>query len=107
MCHTDATKLTPEFIKHKHQLTQQTGARFALLHFYREPRPCHKPRRFSCPVPGLSIPVMVVIGEQAPPKSKAEMEALAELPGVQVKLFPVLWGCMRMRLRSQKWFCLF
>jgi len=26
---------------------------------------------------------MVVIGEQAPPKSKAEMEALAELPGVQ------------------------
>jgi ribosomal protein L30E len=28
---------------------------------------------------------MVIIGEQAPPKSKAEMEALAELSGVQVK----------------------
>jgi hypothetical protein len=35
---------------------------------------------------------MVVIGEQAPPKSKAEMEALAELPAVQVKRLPGTLG---------------
>jgi len=32
------------------------------------------------------MPVMVVIGEQTPPKSRAEMDVLAELPGVQTRL---------------------
>jgi len=33
------------------------------------------------------MPVMVVIGEQTPPKSRAEMD-VAELPGVQTRLLP-------------------
>jgi pimeloyl-ACP methyl ester carboxylesterase len=31
----------------------------------------------------LTMPTLVVIGEQAPPQSKAEMEALATLPNIQ------------------------
>jgi pimeloyl-ACP methyl ester carboxylesterase len=31
------------------------------------------------------VPILVVYGEQAPPKSRSEMEALAELPNVQVQ----------------------
>ena len=31
----------------------------------------------------LSLPVQIIIPEQAPPKSKAEMEALAALPNVK------------------------
>ncbi|TAF58142.1 MAG: alpha/beta hydrolase, partial [Oscillatoriales cyanobacterium] len=33
-------------------------------------------------------PVMVVIAEKAPPKSKAEMEVLAQLPGVESRVIP-------------------
>ena len=36
----------------------------------------------------LAVPVMVVIAENAPPKSKAEMEVLAELPGVESRVIP-------------------
>lgn len=35
---------------------------------------------------------MVVIGEQAPPKSKAEMEILTEQPGVQIERLPGTLG---------------
>ena len=31
------------------------------------------------------VPILVIYGDQTPPKSRAEMEALAELPQVQVK----------------------
>ena len=91
--YTDATKLTPEFIEHKHQITQQPGARFAPAAFVTGALdPATNRDDFLARFQGLSIPVMVVIGEQAPPKSKAEMEALAELPGVQVKRFPGTLG---------------
>ncbi|MEK0187945.1 MAG: alpha/beta hydrolase, partial [Oscillatoriales cyanobacterium] len=36
----------------------------------------------------LAMPVMVVIAENAPPKSKAEMEVLAELSGVESRVIP-------------------
>jgi hypothetical protein len=41
---------------------------------------------------GLLIPIMVVIGEQAPPKSKTEMEVLAKRPEVFVKRLPGTLG---------------
>lgn len=91
--YTDATKLTPEFIEHKHQITQQPGARFAPAAFVTgalDPAPNRD--NFLAWFQRLSIPVMVVISEQAPPKSKAEMEALAELPGVQIKRLPGTLG---------------
>ena len=31
------------------------------------------------------VPILVIYGDQTPPKSRAEMEALAKLPHVQVK----------------------
>lgn len=91
--YTDATKLTPEFIEHKHQITQQPGARFAPAAFVTGALdPATNRDDFLARFQGLSIPVMVVIGEQAPPKSKAEMEVLAELPIVQIKRFPGTLG---------------
>ena len=86
--YTDATKLTPEFIERKHKITQQSGARFAPAAFVTGALdPAANRDDFLAWFQSLSIPVMVVIGEQAPPKSKAEMGVLAELPGVQVKRF--------------------
>lgn len=91
--YTDTTKLTPEFIDRKHQITQQPGARFAPAAFVTGALDPVKSRDdFLAWFQALSTPVMVVIGEQAPPKSKAEMEVLAELPGVQVKRLPGTLG---------------
>lgn len=91
--YTDATKLTPEFIDRKHQITQQPGARFAPAAFVTGALdPATNRDDFLAWFQGLSIPAMVVIGEQAPPKSKAEMEVLAALPGVQSKRFPGTLG---------------
>jgi pimeloyl-ACP methyl ester carboxylesterase len=91
--YTDATKLTPEFIDRKFQITQQPGARFSPAAFVTGALdPATNRDNFLAWFQGLSIPVMVIIGEQAPPKSKAEMEALAELPDVQVKRLPGTLG---------------
>ncbi len=91
--YTDTTKLTPEFIDRKHQITQQPGARFAPAAFVTGALDPVKSRDdFLAWFQALSTPVMVVIGEQSPPKSKAEMEVLAELPGVQVKRLPGTLG---------------
>ncbi|XHX75894.1 MAG: alpha/beta fold hydrolase [Stenomitos frigidus ULC029] len=89
----DASKLTPEFIDRKHQITQQPGARFAPAAFVTGALdPVHSRDAFLAWFEALSMPVMVVIGEQAPPKSKAEMEVLAALPGVPVKRLPGTLG---------------
>lgn len=48
--------------------------------------------QFLAGVEQLSVPVMVVIGEQAPPSSKAEMEAIAALPNVQTVRLPGTLG---------------
>ncbi len=87
--YTDATKLTPDFIQHKWQITQQPGARFAPAAFVTGALdPAQTRADFLSWFQPLSAPTLVVIGEQSPPKSKAEMEALASLPGVQALKVP-------------------
>lgn len=87
--YTNAEKLTPEFIEHKYQITQQSGARFAPAAFVTGALdPMQNREEFLNKFRSLSIPVMVVIGERAPSKSFSEMEALAELPNVLQRKLP-------------------
>ncbi|MBE9016407.1 alpha/beta hydrolase [Chroococcidiopsis sp. CCALA 051] len=87
--YADKTKLTDEFIQQKWEITQQPGARFAPAAFVTgNLDPVQQRQDFLNWFQSLSIPVLVVIGEQSPPKSRAEMEALATLPGVQTKTLP-------------------
>lgn len=77
-------RLTPDFIEAKHQITQQPGARFAPAAFVTgtlDPMA----NRDECLTVGrsLTMPTLVVIGEQSPPQSKAEMEALATLSNIE------------------------
>jgi hypothetical protein len=91
--YVDATRLTPEFIDRKYQITQQPGARFAPAAFVTGGLdPVQTRSEFLQQVRSLSMPVLVVISEQAPPGSKAEMDAIAELPGLQVQRLPGTLG---------------
>lgn len=81
----DETKLTPDYIQQRYQGTQQTGARFAPAAFVTGGLdPAHSREEFLRSFEGLDTPVMVVLAEQAPPASKADMTAIANLPTVQV-----------------------
>jgi pimeloyl-ACP methyl ester carboxylesterase len=87
--YVDATKVTPDFIQSKWQVTQKPGARYGSAAFVTGGLDPAKVRsEFTDNFQQLAIPVMVVIAENAPPKSKAEMEVLAELPGVESRVIP-------------------
>jgi pimeloyl-ACP methyl ester carboxylesterase len=89
----DAGKLTPEFIAHKYEITQQAGARFAPAAFVTGALdPVHSREEFLELLRSLSLPIMAIIPEQAPPKSKAEMEILATLPNIQIGRLPGTLG---------------
>jgi len=87
--YVDAAKVTPDFIQNKWKVTQKAGARYGSAAFVTGGLDPAKVRsEFTDKFQQLAVPVMVVIAENAPPKSKAEMEALTELPGVESRVIP-------------------
>jgi hypothetical protein len=87
--YVDAAKITPGFIENKWEVTQKAGARYGSAAFVTGGLDTAKVRsEFTDKFQRLAVPVMVVIAENAPPKSKAEMEALTELPGVESRVIP-------------------
>lgn len=77
-------RLTPDFMEVKRQITQQPGARFAPAAFVTGTLdPMANRDEFLTVGRALSVPTLVIIGEQSPSQSKAEMEALATLPNIQ------------------------
>ncbi len=82
--YVDETKLTPEFIARKHQITSKDGARYAPAAFVTGAiDPVASREEFLQLLDSVSIPVLIILAENAPPKSKAEMGAMAELEQVQ------------------------
>ncbi|MBD2089007.1 alpha/beta hydrolase [Microcoleus sp. FACHB-1515] len=82
--YVDQAKLTPEFIRKKRSLTQQTGARFAPAAFVTGAiDPATNQQEFLNYVQACSAPILTVVAAKAPPKSSAEMAAIAQLPNVQ------------------------
>ncbi|MBE9128627.1 MULTISPECIES: alpha/beta fold hydrolase [unclassified Coleofasciculus] len=87
--YVDDAKLTPEFIAKKWLITQQPGARYAPAAFVTGAiDPVCDRSEFLAWFQPAPVPVMLVVGEQSPSQSKAEMNALAELTGVEVSLLP-------------------
>lgn len=87
--YVDAAKLTPDFIEHKWRNTQQLGARYAPAAFVTGTLDAvDNQADFLALARGLSVPLKVLIGESSPTKSRAEMDALAALPGVQTVVLP-------------------
>ena len=82
--YVDESKLTPEFIAQKHQITSKPGARYAPAAFVTGAiDPVADREDFLQLIDSVSIPVLIILAENAPPKSKAEMEAMTELERVQ------------------------
>src|SRR5919202_2368137 len=87
--YVEDAKLTPEFISHKREITQQAGARYAPAAFVTGAiDPVQERDEFLGYFQSLAVPVMVIIGEQVPPKSREEMDVIAGLPGVQSAVLP-------------------
>ncbi|OUL19951.1 alpha/beta hydrolase [Nostoc sp. 106C] len=82
-------RLTPSFMEKKWQTTQKPGARFASAAFVTgNIDAVHEQSDFLGLTQSLSVPLMVIIAESSPPKSKAEMEAMAALLGVSSVILP-------------------
>jgi pimeloyl-ACP methyl ester carboxylesterase len=89
----DAQRLTPDYIQQRHQSTQQPGARYAPAAFVTGGLdPVSSRETFLKSIKSLPCPLTVVLSEQAPPASKAEMEAIAALPEVQATRLPGTLG---------------
>ncbi|WP_446862582.1 MULTISPECIES: alpha/beta fold hydrolase [unclassified Phormidesmis] len=81
--------ITPDLIRQKWQTTKRRNARFASAAFVTGALDAVKKREawFNLFQP-LPIPVLMVIGEKMPHKSRAEVEVLAHFSGVQVHRMP-------------------
>jgi pimeloyl-ACP methyl ester carboxylesterase len=91
--YVDARKLTAEFMTRKRQLTQQPGARYGAGAFVTGGLDPYLDRADAIAhLQSLTIPVLIAIGENSPPKSKAEMFALAEVAGVTSVTLPGTLG---------------
>ncbi len=88
-----AAHITPELIAHKRQITQQKGARYAPAAFVTGGLdPVNERETFQSFFQNLQIPLLLIIGADCPPKSKAEMESIAQLPGVITVTLPGTLG---------------
>jgi pimeloyl-ACP methyl ester carboxylesterase len=91
--YVDETKLTSEFIAQKHQITSKNGSRYAPAAFVTGAiDPVTNREEFLSYLSSVSIPVLIILAENAPPKSKAEMEAMVELKQVQTVRLPGTLG---------------
>jgi pimeloyl-ACP methyl ester carboxylesterase len=87
--YTHTEHLTNEFIDHKWRITQRPQSRFASAAFVTGALdPVHSSSAFVNLFQPASIPVLAVIGEQTPPKSRAEMEVLVHFCGTQCYRMP-------------------
>jgi pimeloyl-ACP methyl ester carboxylesterase len=91
--YSDRTKLTTDFITGKRQLTRQPGARYGAAAFVTGGLDPYEQRdKATSDLGDISQPVLLILGEDSPPKSLAEMQALAALPNVVSQTLPGTLG---------------
>jgi pimeloyl-ACP methyl ester carboxylesterase len=91
--YADQSRLTPEFIAQKQQITRQPGARFAPAAFVTGGLdPVSDRQEFITLLQSCPVPVLVIVADQAPPYSKREMEAMTTIPDIQSLVLPGTLG---------------
>lgn len=87
--YSDATHITPDLMQAKHQTTQTKGARFASAAFVTGGLdPVQQRTDWLDLMQVVTVPKLVIVGQQSPPKSKAEMEMLSAMAGVKSAMAP-------------------
>ena len=83
----DPAFLTDELLAERMRLTRQPGARFASACFVTGALdPFDERAAFLAAARRVQGPILMLYGPDTPPKSRAEMQALADLPGVASRL---------------------
>jgi pimeloyl-ACP methyl ester carboxylesterase len=83
----DPAFLTDDLLADRMRLTRQPGARFASACFVTGALdPFDDRRAFLAVARRVQGPMLMLYGPDTPPKSRAEMEALADLPGIESRL---------------------
>lgn len=91
--YSDPSTLTPTILNQKRQLTQQPGARYGAGAFVTGGLDPYLDRSAAiADLQALTIPIFIAIGNSSPPKSTAEMQALAAVPHVVSQTFPGTLG---------------
>ncbi len=91
--YSDPHTLTPDLLAQKRQLTQHSGARFGAAAFVTGGLDPYNSRDEAiAQIQSLSIPIAIALAENSPPKSKAEMLALAQVSGVTSFTLPGTLG---------------
>jgi pimeloyl-ACP methyl ester carboxylesterase len=85
--YSDRDWLSDDRLREKQKVTQAEGARFASAAFVTGALDLVMTRAgFLRLAANAAVPILLVYGGETPPRSRAEMEALAALPGVQTVL---------------------
>jgi pimeloyl-ACP methyl ester carboxylesterase len=80
----DPAFLTDDLLADRMRLTRQPGARFASACFVTGALdPFDDRTAFLAAAKRVQTPILILYGPDTPPRSRAEMEALAALPGIQ------------------------
>jgi len=84
---SDPAFLTDELLAERMRLTRQPGARFASACFVTGALdPFDERAAFLGAARRVQAPILMLYGPDTPPKSRAEMQALAGLPGIESRL---------------------
>ena len=82
--YADADRVTPDLVRGKQAVARRPGGRFGSAAFVTGGLDLIRDRdRFLALAREQTSPVLVIYGPQTPPRSRAEMEALAMLPCIQ------------------------
>lgn len=85
----DPSWLSGDRLAAKLAVTRAPGARYASVRFVTGALDRVESRAaFLDLARGANVPMLVIYGDRTPPRSRAEMEALAGAPGVELKLLP-------------------
>lgn len=85
----DPSWLSGDRLAAKLAVTRAPGARYASVRFVTGALDRVESRAaFLDLARGANVPMLVIYGDRTPPRSRAEMEALAAAPGVELKLLP-------------------
>ena len=87
--YADPTWLSGERLRDKLAVTRARGSRFASIRFVTGGLdPVETREQFLALAQRAAIPMLTIYGKQTPPRSRAEIEALAAIPGMRSVCVP-------------------